>query len=457
MANLYILAEELPKSEILIQILEYYCAQFNKKIESINNPVILPVFTNKKFNYRYKFLDFNIEDINQINIEIVSGKSSFVDYLIFEQDSRPEEHDLNNDNDGNQLKLIIEETKTNDIESRNQVFQRISKFIYAEHFYKNVKKLMFYNIQINNENKIPTDSNKLGINILLTLDVDIIGINKEYFKPFEDEKELIKFKDDMNLPNHTNIPVKITPCENQIFISGSLENPRGSGNLNHDPNKGQLPALVKVLRKFDCNEEIIIINHGVSQQTIDRSRGNKFLFLAKILDFKLENIELPEITLPTQYWRYNIKLEKNGTMLLHLTSIFNNSHTTAIFYNHGGGELSYFHNSNGEPTQLSQKNLPDLILKNELSKEILIIEGKTIDKLQEGLDKLNDFDSIEEDILNQYYDYKINRWVVTCNGIISKQDLHQKQLFHLNEDGTYLLNEKAPQWLNESFERVINY
>ena len=85
MANLYILAEELPKSEILIQILEYYCAQFNKKIESINNPVILPVFTNKKFNYRYKFLDFNIEDINQINIEIVSGKSSFVDYLIFEQ------------------------------------------------------------------------------------------------------------------------------------------------------------------------------------------------------------------------------------------------------------------------------------------------------------------------------------------------------------------------------------
>ena len=56
-----------------------------------------------------------------------------------------------------------------------------------------------------------------------------------------------------------------------------------------------------------------------------------------------------------------------------------------------------------------------------------------------------------------YYDYKINRWVVTCNGIISKQDLHQKQLFHLNEDGTYLLNEKAPQWLNESFERVINY
>ena len=122
MANLYILAEELPKSEILIQILEYYCAQFNKKIESINNPVILPVFTNKKFNYRYKFLDFNIEDINQINIEIVSGKSSFVDYLIFEQDSRPEEHDLNNDNDGNQLKLIIEETKTNESTNNKEPF-----------------------------------------------------------------------------------------------------------------------------------------------------------------------------------------------------------------------------------------------------------------------------------------------------------------------------------------------
>lgn len=78
---------------------------------------------------------------------------------------------------------------------------------------------------------------------------------------------------------------------------------------------------------------------------------------------------------------------------------------------------------------------------NQEKKKEWLIEGKTIDKLQEGLDKLNDFDSIEEDILNQYYDYKINRWVVICNGIISKQDLHQKQLFHLNEDGTYLLNE----------------
>ena len=457
MTNLYILAEELPKSEILSKILEYYCEQFNKKIESINNPVILPVFTNKKFNYKYKFLDFNIEGINQINIEIVSRISSFVDYLIFEQDFRPEEHDLNNDDDGNHLKLIVEETKTNDIESRNQVFQRISKFIYVEHFYKNVKKLMFYNIQIDNENKMPTASNKLGINILLTLDIDIIGINKDYFKPFEDEKALIKFKEDMNLPNRTNTPVRIKVCEDQIFISGSLENPRGSGNLNHDPNKGQLPALVKVLRKFDCNKEIIIVNHGVTQQTIDRSRGNKFLFLAKILDFKLENIELPEITIPTQYWKYDKKLEKNGTMLLHLTSIFHNPHTTAIFYNHGGGELSYFYNSNGEPTPLSQRNLPDLILKNEISKEILIIEGKTFDKLQEGLDKLNNFDSIEEYILNEYTDYKINRWVVTCNGIISKQDLHHKQLFHLNEDGTYLLNKKAPQWLKESFERIINY
>ena len=31
MTNLYILAEELPKSEIVSKILEYYCEQFNKK------------------------------------------------------------------------------------------------------------------------------------------------------------------------------------------------------------------------------------------------------------------------------------------------------------------------------------------------------------------------------------------------------------------------------------------
>ena len=457
MTNLYILTEELPKEKIICGILDYYCKQFNKSIEDKNSAIIKPIFINQKFNYKYELLNYKIKNINKIFIEIVSGKSSFVDYLIFEQDFRPEEHDLNNDNDGNHLKLIVEETKTNDIESRNQVFQRISKFIYIEHFYKNVKKLMFYNIQINTENKVPTASNKLGINILLTLNIDIIGINKEYFEPFKHENALIKFKNDMNPPNRTNTPVRINVCENQIFISGSLENPRSSGNLNHDPNKGQLPALAKVLRKFGCNHEIIIIKHGVSQQTINRSRGNKLLFLAKILDFKLENIELPEITIPTQYWKYDRKAEKNGTILFQLINMFNNPYTTPIFYNHGKGELSYFIKSNGEPIQLSERNIPDLILKNENSKEILIIEGKTFDKLQEGLDKLKDFDSIEKYILNEYSNYKTNRWIVTCNGLLSQQDLDPNQLFHLNDNGACLLNKKASQWLKDSFERVINY
>ena len=48
---------------------------------------------------------------------------------------------------------------------------------------------------------------------------------------------------------------------------------------------------------FDNETEIIIQDHGVKQETINRTRGNKFLFLSKILNFKLDNITLPEINI----------------------------------------------------------------------------------------------------------------------------------------------------------------
>lgn len=457
MVNLYILTEERPKPNVIEKILKHYCKIYGKQIFLIEKIQIQPIFKLKKFYYEYKVLNIQIENIHEIIIRIVSGVSTFVDYLIFEQNSAPKESDINNEYDGNNIKLLLEETKTNDIESRNQVFQRISKFIYATHFYKNVKQTMFYNIQIEYPKKDPTYSNKLGMNILLTLGINIIGVDTSNNKKFESIQELIEFKNKMNLPNVTNTPITITQKENKIFITGNLENPKGSGNLKHDPNMGQLPALIKVIRMFNSEIEIIIQNHGVKQETINRSRGNKFLFLSKILNFKLENIELPKINIPKQYWKYNKKLEKNGTILIHLANIFKNEYITSIFENHGGGELSYFHYPDHNIQSISERNIPDLVLKNDQCKEILIIEGKKYEKVQEGLDKLEKFDSFETKYVKTYENYTINRWVVTCGETISKTDLNPKILFHLNEDGECILNEHAPQWIKESFERVINY
>lgn len=457
MTNLYILTEERPKYDVIGEILKHYCGLYGKQIKILEKIQIQPIFTLKKFNYEYKVLNVEIENINEINIQIASGISTFVDYLIFEQNFAPKESDINNDNDGNHLKLLLEETKTNDLESRNQVFQRISKFVYAEHFYKNIKKTMFYNIQIGDNDKNPTDSNIFGMNMLLTLGVDIVGVDTSHYKKFKTLNNFIKYKNDMNPPNATNTPITIRQEENKIFITGSLENPKGSGNMNHDPNKGQLSAIAKVIRMFDNETEIIIQDHGVKQETINRTRGNKFLFLSKILNFKLDNITLPEINIPKKYWKYNKKLEKNGTILIHLISIFKNESTISIFEHHAGGELSYFHFPDNSIEQVSGNNIPDLVLKNEANKEILIIEGKKYENLQDGLEKIERFDSFETDYVKKYENYIINRWVVTCGDDIRKIDLNPKVLFHLNDDGTCIFNEHAPQWLKESFERVVNH
>ena len=66
-------------------------------------------------------------------------------------------------------------------------------------------------------------------------------------------------------------------------------------------------------------------------------------------------------------------------------------------------------------------------------------------------------DNFENKYVKKYYEnYSINRWLVTTGGKINATDLNLKVLFHLNDDGTYLLNKKAPDWLKNSFERVIN-
>jgi hypothetical protein len=140
--NLWLLTEERPKIEVLKQILEKI-AKDNGYSAFVDNLRILPILENGKFFFTYELIGFRCNRINKIFIKTVSGYSSFVDFLVFYQDEKP-----------NPLKDIpnyaIEETKTDDSESRNTgVYKRRSKFVYLHRFYPNVRKIMFYNLQIN--------------------------------------------------------------------------------------------------------------------------------------------------------------------------------------------------------------------------------------------------------------------------------------------------------------------
>lgn len=104
--------------------------------------------------------------MDKVYVKTVSGNSSFTDFLIFYQKDEPTLKD--------EPIYAIEETKTDDKESRNTgVYQRCSKFVFIQSYYPNVKKIMLYNLQIDQKVE-PTSTYIFGTKLLLTLGVEIL-------------------------------------------------------------------------------------------------------------------------------------------------------------------------------------------------------------------------------------------------------------------------------------------
>ncbi|MDR0911496.1 MAG: hypothetical protein LBM96_02715 [Methanobrevibacter sp.] len=453
MNNLYILTEERPKNHIVQQIIELFGQKYSRDVEIINLR-ILPEIINGKHDFNYEITGVNISNIDKIRLKVVSGDSSFVDYLIYES------HEFPNENQKEGLKLIIEETKTGDDESRNTgVYQRISKFIYSDYLLDEVPKIMIYNDSNYDPKKTPSDTSIFGTNMLLTQNVEIIGKNMEYFKKFDSIDEMIDFKDAMGSPPQNNVPIKIKKFPNKITVSGRLSKPKDKGNIAHDPNIGALTSIAYTLRLLGWDKDIIIEKHGVNQEYLhNRRRSNKFLTLATFLDVKLEGVDFDVSNyLPTRYWHYEMRSEKITTIFLHVLSINKNSDIKSIYDNHAGGERGYFTLKDESEETINKRNrqgnviaIPDLVLINKKTKEMLVIEGKQSSRLQNGLIEIESYDLIEQEYLRREYpEYKISRWVTTFGENIYSNGLDDEVLIHINLDGEILINQNAPKWIEE--------
>ncbi|WP_296854881.1 hypothetical protein [uncultured Methanobrevibacter sp.] len=450
MNNLFILTEERAKNDVVEQILELYSKEYGKKA-NFNDVNIIPEIKNNKHTFQYKVEGAEIEGIDRIALLIVSGYSSFVDFLLFEQEDKP---DNRNDN----LLMLIEETKTSDKESRNTgVYQRSSKFVYSDYYYPDVPKYMLYNSENSDHNKAPTDTSVFGTNLLLTQNVTIIGKDLHYFRKFESIEDLARTKNRMRRPPKGNVPIDITIKDDRIEVSGRLSKPANEGNIGHDPNIGSLTSIAKTLRVLGWNGRIVITQHGVKQEKVNRMRSNKFLNIASILDVELDGIRFRKPRLPTQYWKYEENSEKLGTIFLHLLAIGLDEDIKGIYENHAGCERGYFYTKRNTTVTIPKKDkkgvnlyIPDLILRNDKYKEILLIEGKQSSTLDRGLEEIEYFDSIEDEIITpNYRDYSIRRWVVTYGRDIYHNNLNPKVLFHLNKDGSYYVNDNAPSWIKD--------
>lgn len=461
MKNLWILTEERPKKYSLEVILDYFA-----KLESIaykgGDLWICPLLSKDNcFKFTYEVKGFNSPKVDHVYIKTISGSSSFVDYLLYYQDEEPTALDT--------PILAIEETKTDDSESRNTgVYQRATKFVTLKFFYPQTKCVMFYSLHVE-QKKEPTDTYVFGTRMLKTLGVDIIGkvLDANLYKPFSTVDELIEFKQSMNPPrSKNNVAVNISQEHNNILISGRLYK---DGCLGHDPNIGSLSLICATLRELGWKDNIIITKHGLSQSHIKGK--NKFLQVASKLDISLEGLSMTACEIPSAYWHYETKGEKLGTIFIH-TIVENLTSGFSVFDNHAGCEKSYFSTLDGkyiplvkyvdrESYKAGDKSkklpIPDLVLIDIDSNESITIEGKTFANRLKGIEELKTYDAFENMYLCQYFpSYKHTRTVVLYGG--DKESIMEIEIgFLLNKNGKMVLGVYAPPLFTTAVRNLISY
>lgn len=456
MDNIWILTEERPKESVVKTILELMRDDFDISL-NVTDVKIKPIIEDSVFKFTYIVEGISSQSFNKVYLKLVSGNSSFIDYLVCKQENEPIDGNCSN------ILMAIEETKTSDKESRNTgVSQRATKFIYAKQYCPNAKLYMLYNEELeNDENKKPSDTNIFGTNILLTLGVQIVGkSNLSWFKPFKTIDEVIAFKNKMRNPPNGNVPIKITKTNNVIYISGRLSKPKTAGNIGHDPNIGTLSMISGVLRALGWTKKIIITKHGTAQQYIARNKTNKFLYICKLLNLEMEELTIthPD-TYREKYWHYEKSSEKVASILLHI--MCSNVGIRYIYENHAGCERGYFKNSNGDLIALPKKvtngeNLliPDVILSDTLNRSIYLIEGKKLTTLQVGLKEIEDYDSIEDEYIKlEYPNFNYYRYLSIFGGYCSYFP-DRKVMLYLNNDGLIVLNKDLPQSFLSYFKNI---
>lgn len=95
-----------------------------------------------------------------------------------------------------------------------------------------------------------------------------------------------------------------------------------------------------------------------------------------------------------------------------------------------------------------------MVLHDPKAKTIILIEGKQFCTLQNGVEEIEDYDSIENEYIKPNYpDCSICRYLCIFGGLEDTLP-HDKVLFYLRDDGKIIVNANAPQCLKEIFKKV---
>lgn len=461
MKNLWILTEERPKKEVLSLIIHYFAQDHKFSVKTEKIKIVPQLDDENHFNFTYQVVGIRCTSVKNIYIKIISGSSSFVDYLLFFQNDEP--------NNTNIPLYAIEVTKTDDEESRNTgIDQRITKFVFVEHYYPRTKKIMLFHSSISHTIEKRTDTFIFGFRILRTLNVEILqnsATPSNNYGPFLSIDELITQKNSMAVRKQ-NVSVRIKKTRSKIEISGKLEK---KNHLANDPNIGLLTGISCALRKLGWKKDIVITQHGLQQTHVGVK--NKFVLIANKYKMFLKGLSVPQAVFPNEYWHYENDGEKLGTIFIHIV-VENFTNGYSIFENHAGCEKGYF--DAGQKNFLPVKKytnqkaykggdkkkiyfLPDVVFIDKTQREITTVEGKKSFLFQQGIEDLKNYGPFEKEyIIPNYKNFSLKRKVVLFGKL--EGDIEEIEIaFCLNQNGQLLLNVDAPSLFTRGINTLLKY
>ena len=395
--------------------------------DSISNDYIIPNITSDtEGKKRFKGVwTLEVDDL-LITIKLFKGKTSSVDYMLFNKDV-----DLTRGNATEAL-VILESTKTSDNASRNTaVYQRITKFTTFKTMYPDFKgiKVMFWCNSIWKDKL--TQTAIVGFRLMETLNINMYSLNKGSLINIKEKYEISPYEccDDIIVSKNAipekkgNESIRLYRVDNDIYISLKLDKGSGksSGIISHDPNVGFLAAIINAFEnvtKKPNHNKYIIKNHNIKQNYFDKCPKSKLWYSINDINIVFEGCTIKKSpALPSQYFEIESAMtEKIATILYDYVSP-----NKTIFSNHGGCALTCIKGHNDAILSVGQKMpRPDIVFRNDERKEIEIIEGKLEKELGKGIKQLSNthLEEFIEQLNKLYPDYTIKKGLcITINSI----------------------------------------
>ena len=433
MSNLWILGEEALRAKSFKHIIdEAMGVEINENDIEIK-PVVTP---DNKFSWIYKISGFDIPGVGSIRYEIVSGTENFIDYLVYKQDTRPTVTDT--------PILLVEDNKSRPSDAGNMHKQRQIKFYNASLHYPNVP-MLYLNIVPDFKKsegvspaylKSTRVYNTLGVKVKL---VDFSGEDRSpEWNPYTSLKEMVE--DNPVKFRKGTTPTGLKLENNTLTISTKLL--KGKNDLA-DPGVGFVGGASLAARKLGFKGDINVINHQKPTSWLSKPRKSKLAKASEMLNISFDignaKMQMEYSGNAEDYWTRKTTGEKHATILQDV--MLRNQGYEVIYDNHAGTERGWFVTPQGDHLAVKKDigGIPDLVVINEKTKQILVIEGEMYENANKGVAQFTTFIGFDRELREYYPDYDV-KYHLTLNG---GHDTKENVLLHLQENGTIVENWSA--------------